>query len=149
MSLTHEATETIAEAMSEQPLMVRPETTVEEAFALMEEHGLRPCLVVGEEGDLRGVVSPLDLLRVLRPSRELRVLNADQVARLPVREVMRRGVVTAEPEHPLVAAVDLFLETRLHALPVVRRGAGQPMVVGIVTQADALRCLMRGAARTP
>jgi len=147
MSLTYTATESVAEVMTEHPVTVRPETPITEAFDRMEEHGVAACPVVTEAGELCGMVSRVDLLRALRPSRELRLRGLEEVSHLPVRDVMRCGVVTVEPTDFLVAAVDLFMDTRLHLLPVVRRGPGKPIVVGIVTQADALRHLMRAPRR--
>jgi CBS domain-containing membrane protein len=146
--MTHVVTETIAAVMSARPVLVGPEMTVAEAFDTMEHHGIATCPVVAADGELRGMVSRVDLLRALRPSRELEVFGAEAVGKVPVREVMRRGVVTVEAEDPIVAAVDLFVDTRLHALPVVRRGAGPPVVIGVVTQGDALRYLMRAPAAT-
>ncbi len=143
MAMTHAVTVTIADVMSDHPLTVGVDTTAAEAHALMEQHGIAACPVLGENGELRGMISRVDLLRALRPTRELCLVEAEEVGRLPVRELMRRGVVTVEPGDPLVAAVDLFVDSRLHALPVVRRGPGQPVVIGIVTQGDALRHLLR------
>lgn len=145
MVMTHAVTEAVAAVMVERPLSVSPQEPIAEVFARMEEHGIAACPVVSEQGELCGMVSRVDLLRALRPSRELRVMSGEEAGRLPVRDVMRCGVVTVEPDDPLVAAVDLFVDTRLHALPVVRRGPGRPVLVGIVTQGDALRYLMRGA----
>jgi CBS domain-containing protein len=54
---------------------------------------------------------------------------------------MRCGVVTVEPHDPIVAAADLMIETRLHVLPVVHRGPGQPKLLGVITQRDVLRHL--------
>lgn len=149
MAMTNTEIATVAVLMTDRPLTVRPDAPLEEVFARMEEHGIAACPVVNEAGELCGMASRVDLLRALRPSRELRVNRAEEVAQLPVREIMRCGVVTVEPEDPLVAAVDLFMDTRLHALPVVRRGAGRPIVVGVVTQGDALRYLMRRAVPCP
>lgn len=149
MAMTHAGVETVAALMTARPLTVRPDAPLEEVFARMEEYGIATCPVVNEAGELCGMASRVDLLRALRPSRELRVNRAEEIAQLSVREIMRCGVVTVEPEDPLVAAVDLFVDTRLHALPVVRRGAGRPIVVGVITQGDALRHLMRHAVPGP
>lgn len=138
---------TVAESMTWQPFMVRAQDTVEDAFEIMERGGIAACPVVGDGNELCGMVSRVDLLRALRPSRELRLLDPNEVSQLKVRDIMRCGVVTVEPEDPLVAAVDLFVDTRLHSLPVVRRGSGGPVVVGILTQGDALRHLMRSSPR--
>lgn len=138
---------TVAESMTWKPLTVRADATAEDAFEVMERAGIAACPIVAERNELCGMVSRVDLLRALRPSRELRILDANEVSQLKVRDIMRCGVVTVEPEDPLVAAVDLFVDTRLHSLPVVRRGGGAPVVVGILTQGDALRHLMRSAPR--
>ena len=140
-------TTTVAECMTWQPLTVKAEASADDAFEVMERAGVAACPVVADRNELCGMVSRVDLLRALRPSRELRVLEASEVSRLKVRDIMRCGVVTVEPEDPLVAAVDLFVDTRLHSLPVVRRGGGTPIVVGILTQGDALRQLMRSSER--
>ncbi len=142
MGMTHTMTETVAQAMTAHAVTVRPETTVRELHALMLEYGIATCPVVTEAGELCGMASRVDVLRALRPTRELNRLEVAEVNRLPVREIMRRGVVTLEPGDPLVAAVDLFVDSRLHALPVVRRGAGSPVLEGIVTQGDVLRHLI-------
>jgi len=146
MTPTHLITETVGSVMTERPTLVSPETPVAELYGLMEERGISACPVVNDEGELVGMASRVDLLRAFRPSRELHVLAAEDVRPLPVREIMHCGVVTLEPEDPLVTAVDLFADTRFHVLPVVRRGPGQPVVVGILAQSDALRHLMRAAA---
>jgi CBS domain-containing membrane protein len=131
--------------MSRQPFTVPPEATLREAWTLMAEHGIATCPVVSATGELQGMLSRVDLLRAFRPSRELPALRSAEAGPLRVREIMRCGVVTVTPEDPLVDAVDRFIETRLHALPVVRSGPGRPVVVGIVTQGDVLAHLMRGA----
>jgi CBS-domain-containing membrane protein len=142
MAMSHAVTDTIADVMSEHPLTVGMDTTVAEVHALMEQHGVAACPVVTVHGELRGMISRVDMLRAVRPTREFSVFPAGEVANLPARELMRRGVVTVEPEDPLVAAVDLFVDTRLHVLPVVRRGPNPPVVVGVVSQGDALRHLL-------
>ena len=145
---THAMTESVRLVMTERPVTVRPETTVAEVYALMEERGIAACPVVTPAGELRGIVSRVDLLRAFRPSKELSVLTPEAAGRQSVREVMRFGVVTLEPDDPLVAALDLLVDTRFHALPVVQRGPGPPRVVGIVTQTDVVRHLMRPAVAT-
>lgn len=148
MPETLSMTRTVAEAMTWKPCTVSITASIGDAFELMEQAGIATCPVVAADdtNTLVGMVSRVDLLRALRPTRELRIHDAAEVRELEVRDVMRCGVVTVEPEDPLVAAVDLFVDTRLHALPVVRRGSGAPIVVGILTQGDALRHLMRSEA---
>jgi CBS domain-containing protein len=143
MSAILNATETVREVMTGDPVTVSPDTTVEKLEALMRREGVASCPVVDDRGELVGMASRVDLLRALRPSRELAVKAPAEVGQLQVRDIMRAGVVTVEPGDPLVAALDLIVDTRLHALPVVHRGPGRPVVVGLVTQSDLLRHFMR------
>jgi len=143
MTVIHLATETVRQVMTGAPVTVGPDATVTELEALMRREGVATCPVVDERGELVGMASRVDLLRALRPSRELSVRPAAELNRLTVRDIMRAGVVTVEPDDPLVAALDLIVDTRLHALPVVRRGPGRPVVVGLVSQGDLLHHYMR------
>jgi len=142
MVATHARTDTVRQVMTAHPVTVSPETPVSELYDLMDQRGIGVCPVVTHGGELHGIVSRVDVLRALRPSRELAMHDAEEIGRLTVREIMRYGVVSLEADDPLVAAVDLFVDTRLHALPVVHRGSGAPMVVGIVTQKDVLRYVL-------
>jgi CBS-domain-containing membrane protein len=137
------AIETVREVMTGDPVTVRPDTTVAELDTLMRWKGVASCPVVDNQRELVGIASRVDLLRALRPSRELGVKDPAEVGQLQVRDIMRAGVVTVEPDDPLVAALDLIVDTRLHALPVVQRGPGRPVVIGVVTQRDLLSHFMR------
>ena len=65
--------ETAGEIMTRHPVTVQACATVAEAARLMNRHQVRCLLVVDEGGELLGVVSPRDLLRVfLRPDDEIR-----------------------------------------------------------------------------
>jgi CBS domain-containing protein len=142
MTATLKATETVGEVMTGDPVTVTPDTTVAELEAVMRREGVASCPVVDDRGELVGMASRVDLLRAFRPSRELKVKAPAEVGQLQVRDIMRAGVVTVEQGDPLVAALDLIVDTRLHALPVVHRGPGRPVVVGLVTQGDLLRHFM-------
>jgi CBS-domain-containing membrane protein len=130
--------------MSRQPLVVHPDMTLRDAWMLMDSHGIASCPVVTGSDELRGIISRVDLLRAFRPSRELAPAEVRQAGHLPVREVMHCGVVTVRTDDHLAAAVDRFVESRMHLLPVVGPGAGGNHVVGIITQGDVLRHLVLG-----
>lgn len=145
MTAIHLATEVVRDVMTGSPVTVGPDVSVTELEALMRREEVATCPVVDERGELVGMASRVDLLRALRPSRELSVRPAGELNRLRVRDIMRAGVVTVEAGDPLVAALDLIVDTRLHALPVVHRGPGRPVVVGLVSQRDLLNHYMRGS----
>ncbi|HXI20426.1 MAG TPA: CBS domain-containing protein [Gemmatimonadales bacterium] len=129
--------------MSTSPLVVDRDLPVGELIGFMQAHKVSACPVVEEGGRLFGIVSRLDLLRTLRPTPEHPPMNPERFRQLTVRDVARYGVVTVTPADPLGLAADRFLETRLHVLPVVESGDTGPVVVGIISQGDVLRRLLR------
>ncbi len=54
-----------------------------------------------------------------------------------VAEVMVRAPVAVDPDDDMAVAARMFLEHRVHALPVVEDGR----LVGVVSRFDLLRCL--------
>jgi CBS domain-containing protein len=134
-------TKPVFEVMTPEPVKVRPDVTVEQLLALFDRHDFNAFPVVDEDGTLLGIVTKLDVLRFLRPDPALRIPDLQAVSGTHVRNIMRSGIVTVEPEDPIVVAADLMVETRLHSLPVVLRRAGEPTLAGMVSRGDLLRGL--------
>ncbi len=132
----------ISEVMTSAPLTVRPDLSVRALVTLFEGHDRDGFPVVSTDGILRGIVTKLDLLRMLRPDPDLSTPDYETLASRKVEDIMRTGVITVEPGDPVAAAVELMIETRLHILPVVQRGGGSPVLVGLVSQGDLLRVLI-------
>jgi CBS domain-containing protein len=128
--------------MTLRPVTVTRQTTIGELLGEFDRHDFNVLPVVATGGVLVGIVTKLDVLRALRPAPDLDLRSVQSVAGAPVEGIMRRGVVTVEPQDPVAVAADLMVETRLRSLPVVQRspGAGR-LLVGIVSQGDLLRAL--------
>jgi CBS domain-containing protein len=131
----------VREIMAAPAISVRPSTTVEALERLFEVHDFNAFPVVDEQGRLRGFVTKLDLLRVYRAQRfrwmpEIRPLPAERVD-----ELMSESIIDVEPDDEVWVVVDRMLESGLRSLPVVARQGGEPMLVGIVSRTDVLRCL--------
>ena len=137
----------VRDVMTARPVTVTPDLGVLDLHRLLIEKDLEACPVVGEDEILLGIVSRLDLLRMLRPKREFAGLDVSIVSSQTVQDIMRYGVVSVEPEDPLITAADLMVETRLHALPIVRRERSDRFVIGLLTQSQVLRALMPAAGR--
>lgn len=131
----------VHKVMTREPLTVRPSTTVGELITLFERHDVEAFPVVGDDGQLHGIITKLELLRALRPDRDLRLPDTTRVSTLPAARLMRRGVITVETEEPVGTAADLMVETGLRSLPVVRRDGTRRELVGIVSRGDVLRGL--------
>jgi len=128
----------VEEVMSPLPYVVRPGNTIAEAMSLLAETDVRHLPVV-EDDELVGILSDRDL-RQLTPSANDEFDHPGRVRRLfeqPVSTVMTGDVVTVYPEAELGEAIDLMIEHKIGAIPVVE--AGSRKLVGIVSYVDALR----------
>jgi CBS domain-containing membrane protein len=137
----HPTTTPVHEVMTPAPITVTESTTVAELMAAFDRYDFNAFPVLDGEGRLAGIVTKLDVLRLFRPAPGLRIPEQRAISLVPVERIMRRGILNVEADDPLVTAAELMVATRLRSLPVVRRGPGRPMLVGIVTQGDLLRGL--------
>lgn len=116
------------DVMSAPVVTVSPGTSIEEAAALVAEHGFAALPVVDDHGRLVGVVSGEDLLR-----EELRARRAAH----HVSDAMSDLVVAVEAEMPVGEIARQLLGHHYRSLPVV---AGD-LLVGVVSRGDLLRAL--------
>jgi acetoin utilization protein AcuB len=96
-------------------------------------------LPVVDSGALVGIVSDRDL-REVAPSALDTVERPEESARIlarPVSELMASDVVAVNPTDDLIEAIDLMIEHRIGAVPVVETGSSA--LVGIVSYVDVLR----------
>ena len=128
------------DVMTANPATVTTESTVMEAWDLMRELDVRHIPVV-QDGALVGMLSDRDLA-YLDVARVLTAEGADAVRRelaTPVVRIMRSDVIFVEPETDVSDVVDLLIEHKIGAVPVIRGETRE--VVGIVSYIDALRAL--------
>jgi acetoin utilization protein AcuB len=126
--------------MTPNPVTVSPRATVAEVWDLMRELEIRHVPVV-EDGALVGMLSDRDLAR-LDVSRLRTAEGADALRRelaTAVTEVMSSDVIFVELETELSDVVELLIEHRVGAVPVVRPDTRD--VVGIVSYVDVLRAV--------
>jgi acetoin utilization protein AcuB len=131
---------TARDLMTPNPQTVRPETSLAEVWDVMRELDVRHVPVV-LGGALVGVLSDRDLAH-LDVGRVMTRQGAEALRReltTPVFKVMSSDVVCAEPESELGDVIDLLLEHKVGALPVVRPDTRE--VVGIISYVDVLRAL--------
>ncbi|NOZ82584.1 MAG: CBS domain-containing protein [Euryarchaeota archaeon] len=116
------AKQVVSRVMSRELLTVDADAEVQEASAMMLEHGISSLPVMrGEE--LAGIITATDLLRAYME-------NMEGMHR--VEEVMTPQVITANPDHTLVHVLELMEKHRITRV-VICEGASP---VGIVTARD-------------
>jgi len=101
--------------------------TIGHADAEMKLGDVRHFPVVDEKGHVVGIISNRDVFRALGRYKRGKAI--------PVWEAMNRKVVTVRPETPAHAAVQLMLEKKIGALPVI---GDEEQLIGIVTETDFL-----------
>jgi CBS domain-containing protein len=131
---------TAHDLMTPNPMTVTPDVTVAEVWDLMRESEVRHVPVV-DRGALVGMVSDRDLAR-FDVGRLLTAEGAEALRHelgTPVVKVMTSDVIAVSPDTGLAEIIELLVEHRIGAVPVVRTDTRE--VVGIVSYIDVLKAL--------
>jgi acetoin utilization protein AcuB len=130
----------VRDSMTPNPVTVTPKTSIAEVWDLMRDLEIRHVPVVDNDAVV-GMLSDRDISR-LNLARMLEVEGIDALRRgleTPVVHVMSSDVIAVEPETELSEVVELLLEHKVGALPVVLPDSRQ--IVGIISYIDVLRAL--------
>jgi CBS domain-containing protein len=128
------------ELMTPDPLTVTPQASIAEVWDLMREADVRHVPVVQADA-LVGMVSDRDLGRV----DIARLLNIEGAGALrdelatPIVRLMSSEVIAVGPEADIGEVIDLLIEHRIGAVPVVQEETRE--VLGIISYVDVLRAL--------
>jgi acetoin utilization protein AcuB len=128
----------VQEVMSRNPYAADASTTIGQVMNLLAEADVRH-LPITEDGALVGIVSDRDL-RELVPSVFDELERPNDLRRAlaqPVTKIMSSDVLSVHPESDLAEAVDLMIEWKIGAVPVVEPDSLK--LIGIVSYVDALR----------
>jgi acetoin utilization protein AcuB len=121
-------------------ITVSPEEPMLSAHKLMRDKHIRRLPVV-ENGRVVGILTRSDV-RQAEPS-SATTLNVWEMnyllARLQVKDVMSKSVLTVRPEDTIRDAATLMHKHRFGALPVIN---DQQQLIGIITESDIFRILI-------
>jgi acetoin utilization protein AcuB len=126
-----------SEIMTENPRTIGVNDTIGEAIAALEGMDVRHLPVVDANGDLVGMVSDRDIA-AWKGVFTTRSARTSSEARVTVGQVMSSDVLSVDGDADVRAIVELMLEHRIGAIPVVD---GEGSVTGIVSYVDVLRGL--------
>ncbi|MHC4958467.1 MAG: CBS domain-containing protein [Planctomycetota bacterium] len=121
--------QTVGLFMSRDLFTVQPHDVVDLAASLMDWRHIRHVPVEDEDGHLVGLVTHRDLVRYLAAG------TADAEGSVTVRDIMRKDIITVQPDAPSGLALRLMEKNGIGCLPVIEDGR----LVGIVTERDFLR----------
>lgn len=145
------------DVMTQPATTLRDDASLEQAIALMLEHGISGLPVVDQHGQLVGMLTEGDLLRrvevgtgehhrsgwwdfIRGPGR-----NAAEYVRTHsrrVQDLMTRNPASVSEGTPLADVVELMEQRRVKRVPVLRLGE----IVGVVSRSDLLRAVGAGLA---
>lgn len=147
-----------ADVMVSKVITVGPTTTIQEVASILLANRISAVPVVGEHGELIGIVSEGDLIRRIEVGTERhrswwlgllasnRALATEYVmsnAR-KVADIMTRRVVTATPDTPLGDIATLLEKNSIKRVPIMNDGK----IVGIVSRANLVQALASMAKKT-
>jgi len=124
--------------MTPKPARVYENARVRDAVDLLSGLDVRHLPVVNEEEELVGMLSDRDLRGLAVPDVNAGELQGTVIRALDasVATVMSSNVVSVEEEDEIEDVVELMLDTKVGAIPVVD---GDGVLVGIISYIDVLR----------
>lgn len=124
--------------MTRNPLSVDAMSTVQDAYYQLFEHDVRHVPVV-KNGELVGIVSDRDVRSYMLPDDDQVLYPEEMKERMAasVSKVLQDDVICTNPDSEVREVVDLMLENKVGAVPVVDSMTNK--LVGIISYVDVLR----------
>lgn len=120
--------QTVGQFMSTDLFTVRPDDLIDLVACVMDWKHVRHVPVEDDEGHLLGLVSHRDLLHLMAQG------STNSAEPIAVKHIMTPNPVTATPQTPTLAAIELMRHHKVGCLPVIEN----EKLVGIVTAYDFL-----------
>jgi acetoin utilization protein AcuB len=130
--LSHHLNLPIQNIMTTELVTARANTPLTGIRKIFEAHQFHHIPIVGETGNLLGIISREDFYKVAY------VLSIDggkeRFDALEAQDIMTKYPLHLDPDDTIGLAADIFLANKFHALPIVEDGK----LIGIVTSHDLL-----------
>lgn len=129
---------TANELMTPRPIVVQSTDRVRDAVQVLRDHDVRHVPVIDEKEELVGMVSDRDLRGLTLPERGdvVALSNVSEELEAPISSLMTGEPLSVGPETDAREIVDLMLNHKIGAVPVVD---ADDHLVGIVSYVDLLR----------
>jgi acetoin utilization protein AcuB len=126
--------------MSKNVITIDADDSMQDAMALLKEHGIR-MLPVMKKGRLVGIVTDRDLKNA--SASDATTLEIHELlyllTKVKVKDIMTKDPITVPPDYTVEETAQVLLESKISGAPVVD---DSEKVVGIITQSDLFRVLM-------
>lgn len=128
----------VVEIMTRNPLWVNPTETIGKVEELMADNNIRQLPVL-EGRELVGIVTDRDVRAHVMGGLLESPAAHEKALGVRVSDLMTRQPISVAPDDDLREAVELLIEEKFGAVPVVDDAEG---LVGIVSYVDVLRCFL-------
>jgi len=123
----------VRDVMHRKVMSCRVDTPLHEVARRLDSEKINALVVVDESGDLSGVVSQTDLVKVCERDWESMVAE----------DVMTSDVVTVVADIPVLAAVELMVDNQIHRVVITQGGLAPRRPVGVLSMTDVVREMAR------
>lgn len=106
---------------------IRPDQSVREAIALLNQHNIGALVVVDGSANIVGILSERDVVR--------RAAHDERIFDLSVSKLMTKKVITGSPGDDLDPVLKTMTERHFRHLPIAENGK----LVGIITIGDMVK----------
>lgn len=106
----------------------RPDVKLLDIIASLASKRIGAIVVVGEKGELAGIISERDVIQALAKSSEA-------VLKEPVSKHMTREVITCQESTTIDEMMELMTQGRFRHVPVIEDGA----LIGIISIGDVVK----------
>lgn len=132
----------VRDIMTHRVHRVAPDASVREIVDLMVRRRVHAIPVVGDKGEVLGIVTDRDIMRALLPKipRAGEEPEAEEMAppvEAKVRDIMTRSVLCISEDMGLQEVANMMINKDVEQLPVVNEGA----LTGVLTRSDIIRKL--------
>lgn len=148
----------VGDMMTRDPVLVKPETLLEEAIKIMAQRQIGGLPVVDESNKLVGFLSESDLMwreTGVTPPAYIMLLDSVIYLENPARyqrelhkalgqtvgEVMSTNPIAIAPDKPLKEAAKVMHDKKVHRFPVVD---DNDRIIGVLTRGDIIRAMAAG-----
>jgi len=128
----------VLDVMTPNPLTVIAVESVSVTNELMSENNIRQIPVV-DGHELVGIVTDRDVRAFLSDALLANPAEREKALNTPVRDIMTTEPLYLSPDDDLQEVVEMLIEQKFGAIPVVDEAEG---LVGIVSYVDVLRCFL-------
>ena len=122
-------------------ITVAPEDKLTVVKEIFEKNKIHHIPVVHGK-DMVGLISKTDFVYFMRGfnrSEEDKFVNEARLRAYKAEDIMTKGLAKLNPNARINVALEIFMENRFHAIPVLDEASGE--LVGIITTFDIIKAL--------